>query len=60
MGINLATQITLLRIILTPVFLIFFIKGEMIWASVIFVIAALTDGVDGFIARGWHQKNSLR
>ncbi len=59
MGINLATRITLLRIVLTPLFLYFLIKGPIDWAVIIFAIAALTDGIDGFIARTCHQKTSL-
>jgi cardiolipin synthase len=59
MGINLATRITLLRIVLTPLFLYYLIKGPIDWAVIIFTTAALTDGIDGFIARTWHQKTAL-
>ena len=52
---NLANKITLLRIILVPVFMIFLLVriipyGE-VWAALIFVFAALTDSLDGYIAR---------
>jgi cardiolipin synthase (CMP-forming) len=59
MGINLATKITLLRILLTPVFLIFMIRGYPGWAILTFAVAALTDGIDGFIARTRNQKTAL-
>jgi cardiolipin synthase (CMP-forming) len=59
MGINLATKITLLRILLTPIFLILLIRDEMAWAMAIFALAALTDALDGFIARTWHQKTAV-
>ncbi len=59
MGVNLATQITLIRIFLTPLFLIFFIRGEVGWAVGIFSIAAFTDALDGYIARHHNQKTSL-
>ncbi len=59
MGINLATKITLLRILLTPVFLIFMIRGYPGWAILTFGVAALTDGIDGFIARTRNQKTAL-
>jgi len=56
---NLANKITLLRIILVPVFLIFIaIKdipyGKLI-AIVIFIIASVTDTLDGYIARSRNQ-----
>ncbi len=50
----LPNQLTILRIILTPVFFVFFISGEphLIQASlVVFLIAALTDWYDGWLAR---------
>ena len=59
MGINLATKITLIRILLTPVFLIFMIRGYPGWAMLIFGVAAMTDGIDGFIARTRNQKTAL-
>ncbi len=51
---NLANWITSLRIILAPVcvgFLIWDIPGRDLLALVIFVIAGLTDGLDGYAAR---------
>lgn len=59
MGINLATQVTLIRIILVPVFIICMIRGYPEWALVTFCVAALTDGIDGFIARSMKQKTAL-
>ncbi len=50
----LPNQLTILRIILTPVFLYFFLSDDptMIQiSSVIFVIAAITDWYDGWLAR---------
>lgn len=50
----LPNQLTVLRIILTPVFLFFFLSDDptMIQiSSVIFVIAAITDWYDGWLAR---------
>ena len=59
MGINLATKITLIRILLTPVFIIFMIRGYPGWAMISFGVAALTDGIDGYIARTRNQKTAL-
>lgn len=50
----LPNQLTILRIILTPIFLYLFLSGEptMIQISLgVFVIAAITDWYDGWLAR---------
>jgi CDP-diacylglycerol---glycerol-3-phosphate 3-phosphatidyltransferase len=47
-------QLTILRIILTPVFLVLFLSEEPILKQVslvVFIIAALTDWYDGWLAR---------
>lgn len=50
---NLANKITLMRLFLIPVFvIIFMIFGrDMNLAAIVFVIASLTDALDGHIAR---------
>ena len=51
---NLPTQLTLLRILLTPVFVLFlFLGGSLarIISFVVFTIASLTDWYDGYTAR---------
>lgn len=56
---NLANKLTMLRIFLVPVFLIFIaVKGipyGTIIATLIFIIASLTDQLDGYIARSRNQ-----
>jgi CDP-diacylglycerol--glycerol-3-phosphate 3-phosphatidyltransferase len=50
----LPNQLTILRIILTPVFLVLFLTGEpwLIQISyVVFIVAAITDWYDGWLAR---------
>ncbi len=50
----LPNQLTVLRIILTPVFLVLFLMGDPLMvqlSSVVFVIAAITDWYDGWLAR---------
>ena len=51
--------ITLFRIILTPLFIIFLIQGNYLRALVVFVLAGVSDLADGLIARTWHQKSRL-
>ena len=52
---NLPNKLTMLRILLIPVFMVFIewdsLPGHILWAFVIFVAASLTDFVDGYIAR---------
>lgn len=52
---NLPNKLTLLRIILTPVFLILFtvqaIPYHYLLAMLVFIIASVTDALDGHIAR---------
>ncbi|MGD8779319.1 MAG: CDP-diacylglycerol--glycerol-3-phosphate 3-phosphatidyltransferase [Ignavibacteria bacterium] len=50
----LPNQLTVLRIILTPVFLILFISDDPFYKQlsiVVFIIAAITDWYDGWLAR---------
>lgn len=51
---NLANKITLLRVLMVPLFLIVLysnFENSVIIAGIIFVIASLTDMLDGYIAR---------
>lgn len=55
---NLANKLTLLRVILVPVFLIFISinsPANTLISIVIFVVAALTDKLDGYIARSRNE-----
>ncbi len=52
--LNLPNLITTLRILLIPVFLIFFMTPSPIrslWAALIFILASATDLLDGYVAR---------
>ena len=51
--------ITLFRIILTPLFIIFLIQGNYRKALAVFVLAGVSDLADGLIARTWQQKSRL-
>lgn len=50
-----ASKITMLRMILIPVFLIFLYLGMRYWALAVFIIASASDAVDGYIARHYNQ-----
>jgi cardiolipin synthase len=51
--------ITLFRIILTPLFIIFLIQGNYHKALAVFILAGVSDLADGLIARTWEQKSRL-
>jgi CDP-diacylglycerol--glycerol-3-phosphate 3-phosphatidyltransferase len=59
---NLANKLTLIRIILVPIFMfVLLIKmpyGNFISAG-IFILAAITDGLDGYVARKRNQVTKL-
>jgi cardiolipin synthase (CMP-forming) len=54
-----ANQLTLLRMLLIPFFVILLVYGYRGWAFVIFMAAGLTDLFDGLIARMTGEKTTL-
>lgn len=56
---TLANKITILRIVLIPVFLITFIQQMYPWPVIIFTFTVLSDALDGFIARHRKQATAL-
>ena len=57
--LTLANQLTLLRIVLVPAFVVLMVYDYPGWALVVFSIAGLTDLLDGVIARRTGQRTSL-
>ena len=51
--------LTLLRILLIPFFIVASVRDHFTLAFVIFVGAAVTDALDGFIARHFNQRSRL-
>ena len=49
--------LTLSRILLTPLLMWFLVNRKMNQALVVFLVAGMTDVLDGFIARLFHQKS---
>ena len=54
-----ANQLTLLRMLLIPAFVILVVYGMFGWALAVFVVAGMTDALDGLIARWSGQKTTL-
>ncbi|MBL7155895.1 MAG: CDP-alcohol phosphatidyltransferase family protein [Candidatus Omnitrophica bacterium] len=56
---NFANKITILRILLIPFFIAFILYSKWELALLVFIIAALTDAIDGYIARALKQRTEL-
>jgi cardiolipin synthase (CMP-forming) len=56
---TIANQLTLLRLALTPVLVVLIVSHQLNWALVVFVVAGVTDLLDGLIARRGHQLTKL-
>jgi cardiolipin synthase len=57
--LTLANQVTLLRMLLIPAFVIQVLYGRIGWALVTLLTAGITDALDGLIARRQGQKTAL-
>ena len=57
--LNVANQLTLLRMGLAPLLVVLVLSGERVWALVVFVVAGVTDLLDGLIARLGRQQTTL-
>jgi len=49
--ITAANQITFLRMLLVPAFVSLVVYGHLGWALIVFMVAGLTDMLDGLAAR---------
>jgi len=54
-----ANQLTFLRMLLTPVLALLVLYDRMGWALAVFLLAALTDALDGLLARRSGQHTTL-
>jgi cardiolipin synthase (CMP-forming) len=59
MNLTAANQLTILRMLLIPAFVILLLYGYRGWALITFLTAGLTDLLDGLIARATGQKTTL-
>jgi cardiolipin synthase len=56
---NLPNFLSLIRILFIPLFIIFLIYEHYDWSLITLALSAITDALDGFIARFFHQKTTL-
>ncbi|MBB3227053.1 CDP-diacylglycerol--glycerol-3-phosphate 3-phosphatidyltransferase [Luteibacter sp. Sphag1AF] len=62
MRINLPTWLTIFRVLLLPVMVVVFylpFKGNNLAAAVVFVLAGVTDWLDGYLARRLNQTSAF-
>ena len=52
---NVPNALTMMRLALIPVFVLLFWNGHRKWALVVFIVASLTDMLDGMLARKLNQ-----
>lgn len=57
--ITLPNLLTVLRMVLIPVFVSLLYYHRFTWALVVFITAGVTDGLDGLFARRFDQKSQL-
>lgn len=57
--VTIPNLLTLLRMVLIPVFAILLYYGYSGTALIVFLVAGISDGVDGFVARRFNQESAL-
>ena len=58
-AINIPNLLTVTRILLIPLFIIFLLKNMLHFALLVFTVAAISDGLDGLFARYLDQRTLL-
>lgn len=56
---NLANKISIARILLIPFFVAAVLYAKLNWAAAIFIVAVLSDALDGFVARVKGERTRL-
>ena len=58
-GLRAANILTAIRIFLVPSILVLLCRGETLWGTILYCIAACTDIADGYVARRFDQRTML-
>lgn len=56
---TLPNLLTMLRMVMIPIFVSLLFYQRFYWALAVFMIAGITDGLDGLLARRFNQKSQL-
>ena len=59
MLLNYPNTLTVVRLLLIPVYLYFFLRGEYILSGVFFSLSGVTDFLDGYLARKYNMVTDL-
>ncbi len=59
MTVNIPNILTVMRLLLTPLFVIFLLKDLYASALMVFIIACISDSLDGVLARFLNQKTAF-
>lgn len=51
--------ITIMRLVLVPVLILLLNRGEFAWATAVFAVAGLSDGLDGYLARKYKLESEF-
>ena len=57
--ITVPNVLTIFRMVLIPIFVTLVFYQRFVWALAVFVLAGLTDGLDGLLARRFDQQSQL-
>lgn len=57
--LRLANQLTIARMVMIPLLITLLLSNHHGWALLVFILAGLTDALDGLIARRYQQSSSL-
>src|SRR6266571_4191912 len=58
-AVNIPNMITIMRLLLVPAVVLAMLQARWDWAFAGFLVAGISDGVDGFIARRYKQFSRL-
>jgi cardiolipin synthase len=59
MGLTIANQLTIVRMGMIPLLITLILSNHPAWALLVFILAGLTDALDGIIARRYEQSSEL-
>ena len=59
LNINIPNILTVIRILLVPLFVIFLLKELFAFALLVFTLAGISDGLDGLLAKYYNQRTTL-
>jgi cardiolipin synthase (CMP-forming) len=59
MGLTVANLLTIARMVMIPLLVTLILSNHAGWGLVVFVVAGLSDALDGLIARRWRQSSAL-